>query len=293
MTCRDVRELADSFVDEALGPETTGEILWHLATCSVCRSELDGRRTLKRSLQTAFSRALDLQPPPDFDARLRTNLIRGSSPSQHQRTDHRRWLAVAAGIAIAVSLSAWGLRQGSTVPLDKMALDAIGDHWNCGLKNRAIRTPVPLEQAAQRFDSAYRVLLTVPADHVSTPYGPVSVLERHSCAFGTRRFGHVILDYHGKVVSLLLTQEDGDLSDGSVGGDGAAHVHGRSENGFTVVSVRRSAHTILLVSDLETQDLMRLSEAVSTPLAQKLAESGLVTFRLPEAYAHWKKCDGA
>src|SRR5262249_1702923 len=130
MTCRDVRELADSFVDDALGATTTGEILWHLARCSACRSELDQRRTVRRSLQTAFSRASDLQPSADFGARLRTNLIRTASPSQHQRTNHRRWLAVAASLAIAVGLSAWGLRQASTRPLDKMALDAIGDHWN-------------------------------------------------------------------------------------------------------------------------------------------------------------------
>jgi hypothetical protein len=90
-----------------------------------------------------------------------------------------------------------------------------------------------------------------------------------------------------------LTQEDGDLSDGPVAGDAAAHVHGRTDTGFTVVSVRGSAHRILLVSDLGTQDLVRLSEAVSKPLAQKLTESGLVTFRLPEAYAHRKECDGA
>jgi hypothetical protein len=293
VTCRDVRELADSFVDDALGATTTGEMLWHLSRCSACRSELDGRRTLRRSLQSAFSGASDLQASPDFGARLRTNLIRASSPSQHQRTNHRRWLAVAASMAIVVGLSAWALSYVSTKPLDQLALDAIGDHWNCGLKNRAIRAPVPLEQAAQRFDRAYRLLLTVPADHVSTPNGPVSVLERHSCAFGTRRFGHVILEYRGKVVSLLLTQEDGDLSDGSVGGDGAAHVHGRSDNGFTVVSVRRSAHMILLVSDLEAQDLVRLTEAVSKPLAQRLAESGLVTFRLREASDHRKECDGA
>jgi hypothetical protein len=244
-------------------------------------------------LKTAFGRAPDLEPPTDFAARLRMNLSRAAGSSKNQRTRHRRWLAVAASIAVAVGLSAWAFQYGSAAPLDKLALDAIGDHWNCGLKNRAIRTPIPLEEAAQRFDTAYRLLLTIPVDHVTTPDGFVRVLDRHSCAFETRRFGHVILEYHGRVVSLLLTREDGDRSDASMPREDAAQVHGRSATGLTVVSVRGSAHTILLVSDLEAQDLVRLSEAVSKPLAQKLAESDLVTFRLPQAYAHRKECDGA
>ena len=38
---------------------------------------------------------------------------------------------------------------------------------------------VPLEDAAQRFDSAYRVLLSAPPDDMSTPAAG-RVIERHS-----------------------------------------------------------------------------------------------------------------
>jgi hypothetical protein len=129
--------------------------------------------------------------------------------------------------------------------------------------------PVPLEEAAARFDSAYRRLIDAPPDDFVTPGGPARVVERHACAFGTRRFGHVILDYRGRVVSLLVTERDAEagapLSVGPM-----PHVHGSPENGLSVVSVRGTRHTILLVGDLQDHELVDLSTRVSVPLAQQL-----------------------
>ena len=43
MECRDVREMADSFVGEELLTETNHEILRHLETCPTCRADLATR----------------------------------------------------------------------------------------------------------------------------------------------------------------------------------------------------------------------------------------------------------
>ena len=159
----------------------------------------------------------------------------------------------------------------SAVPAEALARDAIGDHQNCALKYRLVRTPVPLEEAAQRFDSAYRLLLSAPPDDVPTPDGPARVTERHSCAYGARRFGHVIMEYHGRVVSLLMTTNDGGT--GNVGQDAIPHLIGRPMNGLSVVSVNGTHHAILLVSDLDSAELAQLSRAVSVPLARRLEVS--------------------
>src|SRR5262245_62090391 len=131
--------------------------------------------------------------------------------------------------------------------------------------------PVPLDEAAQRFDSAYRVLLDTPPDDISTPDGVARVTERHSCAFGARRFGHVIMEYRGRVVSLLMTANEGET--GNVGHDAIPHVIGRPMNGLSVVSVNGTRHAILLVSDLHSSELAQLSRAISVPLARRLEVS--------------------
>src|SRR4029450_6326549 len=74
MNCRDVREVADSFLCEELLTETNHEILRHLDTCPSCRAELDARRRLRGALRAAFDRAPDLQPAAGFADRLREQL---------------------------------------------------------------------------------------------------------------------------------------------------------------------------------------------------------------------------
>jgi hypothetical protein len=140
---------------------------------------------------------------------------------------------------------------------------------------------VPLEEAARRFDSAYRLLLSAPPDDISTPGGPARVVDRHSCAYDGRRFGHVVLQYRGRVVSLLMTANQ-EAAGAAEAADAIPHLIGRPMNGLSVVSVNGTHHAILLVSDLESMELTQLSRAVSVPLAQRL-EGRLIPDRSPLA----------
>ena len=130
---------------------------------------------------------------------------------------------------------------------------------------------MPLEEAAQRFDSAYRLLLSAPPDDISTPDGPVRVVERHSCAYGAHRFGHVILQYRGRVVSLLVTANDR-ATGAAESAEAIPHVIGRPMDGLSVVSVNGSRHAVMLVSDLENNELTQLAGIVSLPLVQRLGD---------------------
>lgn len=272
MNCRDVRDVADSFLCEELLTETNHEILRHLDTCPSCRTEIDARRRLRGAVRTAFNRAPHLQPGEDFANRLRDRLRQAPVHGHRSWTFSGRWLALAAGLVLAAAMTAAVLLNRSPAPADALARDAIGDHRNCALTYRLVSAPVPLEEAAQRFDRAYRVLLSAPPDVISTPDGPARVIERHSCAYGAHRFGHVILQYRGRVVSLLVTANERATAAGE-SAEAIPHVIGRPLDGLSVVSVNGSRHAVMLVSDLENHALTQLAGIVSRPLVQRLGEA--------------------
>src|SRR5438128_11295565 len=74
MNCRDVRELADSFLAEELLTETNHEILRHVETCPVCRADLAARRGLREGVRRAFEHASGVNPRPAFRTHLRMRL---------------------------------------------------------------------------------------------------------------------------------------------------------------------------------------------------------------------------
>jgi len=271
MNCRDVRVIADSFLCEELLTETNHEILRHLETCPSCRTEIDARRRLRTALRDAFSRASELRSSAEFQNRLRARLRHASVRGTGLRSLSWRWFALAAGLVLAVGVTGIVLMKQPVDPTEVLARDAVGDHQNCALQYRLVRMPVPLEEAAQQFDSAYRLLVSAPPDDIPTPEGPARVTERHSCAYGAHRFGHVIMQYRGRVVSLLMAATG---VAGDAGQDAIPHLIGRPMNGLSVVAVNGTDHAILLVGDLDRTALAQLSRAVSVPLARRLGMSG-------------------
>ena len=148
-------------------------------------------------------------------------------------------------------------------------LAAAGDHRNCALKFRLSDRPIPLEEAAARFDPAYGVFETVPAREVATASGTARVLERHACIYAGLRFAHVVLRYHGVVVSLVATRAPAE-SPGKRLAAAPALVESRVD-GIGVVTFQASGHIVCIVGDLPAADLASLAGALSGEIAQQLA----------------------
>ena len=88
--------------------------------------------------------------------------------------------------------------------------------------------------------------------------------------YGGRRFAHVVLEYRGTHVSLLVTPRD-DGARVTVPDEARPTLNEGRVNSMSVVSVQASQYMIFFVGDLAQTDLARLADAVAGPLSRQLA----------------------
>ena len=265
MQCRDVRELADSFLSEQLLVETNHELLRHLETCPDCRVDIAGRRAMRDSLRAAFARAEDLRPRPEFTAELLATL-RPSQPEKEKekaieisrRSVLQSWWALAAGLALAAGGGLFVRHSSARSRLATLARDAAGDHQNCAVKFNLAERPIGLEDAGRRYGAPYAALATFEPPAVD---GSLEMLERHSCVYQGRRFGHVVFRYRGALTSLLVTD----------GAPPATPELEPNDSGPAVASLPAGRFLAFIVADLDRRSVLRLAQTLAEPLSQHLA----------------------
>jgi Protein of unknown function (DUF3379)/Putative zinc-finger len=258
MDCREVRQLAEAFVSEQLLVETTHAVIAHLDHCAPCRAEIAGLRRLRAAARSAFANAPGLAPRPEFlDAlttRMRTEASRPSS------SRWRVWLVTAASVLIVAGLGV-GWRGWSLANMSALLHAAVGDHRYCALDFKLTERPITLEEAARRFGEVNRRLQEVQPSTSMLSGGPLRVLERHSCVFEGRRFAHIVLQYRGQAVSVLVTDEQSPMS-----------VRARlpATDGFHAAAFRESGYVTFVVSALTDDEVQEVTAAMSGPLTLAL-----------------------
>jgi len=255
--CRDVRDLGDAFFSDQLLVETTNDIVFHLEACPSCRAEFAARRALRTTLQSAFDRSTDLAPRPEFVEALSAGLRPGSPRTMSRRAWLESWWPVAAGLA---ALAGGGLFARGALRRSRLAVlaqHAAGDHQNCALKFNLAERPISLEEAAQRYGILYASLATVDPPG-GLPRGSADVVDRHSCVYEGRRFGHVVFRYDGHVVSLLLTVAAESL--------GTAPEMLLSDGPLHVASFAAGDHIVFVVSDLDERETLQFARALAEPV---------------------------
>jgi anti-sigma factor RsiW len=259
MECRDVRELADSFLSEQLLVETTHEILQHLARCPSCRSEIESRRRLRTAVRGAFERAPDLRASPEFLASIGQRV----REQEGRRRPWRTWgaiLSIAASLLLAFGLVFAGHEWLGASRFAALARAAAGDHQNCAIRFALKERPISLEEAAQRFDPAYLSLIAVVPSPARLSHGELTVLERHACVFDGRRFAHIVLRYRGNVVSVLVTPARLASVPQELRSVGDTHV----------ASLRVGRFAAFIVSPSSDEETREIAAAVAGPLTQAL-----------------------
>jgi hypothetical protein len=285
MSCREFRELLDSYVTEELLVETNHEMIRHLEGCSACRAELDDRRRLRARLKAAFTDSADLQMRPEFVATLAIRLRGEAPPPASARRRLSSWWLLAAGVALVAAIGGSGeLRRAVVARLTpgqlnsitqavwQLARAAAGDHRDCALHFRLAEKPIPLEEAARRYDPAYHGLReAVRGTHADRGDVPIDIAEDHSCVFEGRRFAHIVLRYRGQLVSVLVTARD-DRARGTQRGSSTpeiASLHG--VEGFEAATFSAPRHVVFVVSALDAQDTVAIARTIADSMYQHLA----------------------
>jgi anti-sigma factor RsiW len=265
VTCRETRELADPFLSDQLLVETTHEIVRHLETCPACRDEFAARRTLRGKLQAAFASSRDLAPRPDFAAELTAKLRPATAaPQMTRRAWLESWWAAAAALLALLGGGLFARDAMKRSRLATLAANAAGDHQNCAIRFNLRERPISLEEAARRYDRAFASLATLEAP-TDLPGGALGVLDRHSCVFDDRRFGHVVFRYENHLVSLLVTNGSG--------GSGSTPALITNQTGYRVASFDAGTHTVFVVSDLADRDVLAVARALIAPVTRGLTQS--------------------
>ena len=265
--CRDVREAADAFVAGELSAESSRAVMRHLESCPTCRADVDARRRLREQLRVAFLADRTLAPRSEWAAELAGRLQ--SSPVPSQPTAVGGWwsggLALAATLLLGASVAIYfGTGWRGAAALAELARMAAGDHRNCAITFALAERPIPLADAAARYDAAYGAFERTPADSFSARGGRVEVVDRHSCVYNGRRFAHVVMRYQGQVVSLLVTTEPAGLLNRLPGSSGADLDAPLASIGDDVVRTGRAGgHAVFFVGDAGSQAVRDVAAAVS------------------------------
>lgn len=306
MQCREFREIADSYLSNELMVETNHGVISHLEQCAECRQELKARRELRGKLRGAFIKSPENQLRPEFAAHLSTELHDYSLGKRRaQLVSARGWqssmtrkqttvLALAACLLLAMGLGLVIVRKrlvepkapseiavskpkandspevNTGIPVSivktELAKSAVGDHRDCAIKFRLAEKPIDLEGAGQKYDPVYINLTKAVLSQQGSAPLDAQFVEAHSCVFEGRRFAHIVLKYHGQVVSFLVTdiEPNKGVQPESVRRSADSQVITCSQfDGYKVSCFETARHAVFIVSDLSEGDNLGLARALA------------------------------
>jgi len=296
--CRDFREIADSYLSDELLVETNHDVIKHLESCADCRRELAARRELRSKLRDGFQRAPELQMSNEFAGSLKAQLRDAALHRSHFSAGSRAaFIAIAASLVIAAALGfrvvyqRWHSqnppyftsdgnrdekidreRNAGDGDLGRAALteSVIGDHRDCALSHRLEEKPIDLDEAGRKYDRAYINLVSAVVSEGTLPAG-VELVEGHSCIFKGQRFGHVILKYHGQLVSVLVTNIEAQDQGASTR---AGELFGSAQSdGYHLAHFETERHAVYVVSSLSDSENLAIARAIAPSVSRHIRDA--------------------
>lgn len=277
MLCRDFREIADSYLSDELLVETNHDVIRHLEACADCRRELTARRELRSKLREAFQHAPNLQPADEFAGRLKAQLQHVALTRSRFSVVRAAYVALAASVVIAAAIGFRALYQRWDSQNDNadfvsaaLSESAIGDHRDCALNHRLAERPIDLDEAGRNYDPVYIDLVRAVTSGGTLPAG-VQLVDKHSCVFKGRRFGHVILKYQGELVSVLVTRID--AQDRNTAAAAAEAITTAESEGYRLAYFETGQHAVYVISDLSEVENRSIAQAIAPAVSKHIRDA--------------------
>ncbi len=295
MNCKDFREIADSYLSNELLVETNHEVLRHLENCPDCRRELASRRNLREKLREAVKHAPQSRINPAFVFKLKEGLRKNAFRKEKTWGFIGAKAVLAGAVAVLVLYFAVGLiwrksapeianvkpdNTSITLPRETFNIqqadfievrkDAIDDHKNCALAHKLKERPISLDEAAKTYGAANKDFDITVIKALHEVFGDkVKLIKAHNCIINGRRFAHVVVEFQGKIVSVLMTKrENGDEKNDSDA------ISCQSADGLQIACFESKKYGIFVVSDLPEADNLFIARTISPSLKKHINESG-------------------
>ena len=151
----------------------------------------------------------------------------------------------------------------------------LGDHLHCAYFRKFPNVPPTAEELVAKIAPQYAPLL--PAIREQGPAGH-QILLAHQCVFQDRSFIHVVLEDHGKLLSLVITgrqpgESFGEGSVGSVGNSAGATICQAAAKQFAIAGFEAGDYLAFVVFDHSGQDNLQWATNLAAPVRRILAGS--------------------
>jgi len=133
MNCDETRALVTAYVDAELDVAHSREVEWHIQTCPACARLVENQQRLRSSIQAS---GLRFDPPSSFDRRLDAALRTAAKNPERARTARWPWVAIAAGIILALVLASKLGNPGKPVADSLLAQELVDSHVRSLLPGR-------------------------------------------------------------------------------------------------------------------------------------------------------------
>ncbi|HLG99554.1 MAG TPA: anti-sigma factor [Bryobacteraceae bacterium] len=127
MTCKDARALLTAYVDSELDVANSIQIQAHLEDCAACARIVDNQQRVRSAIQSS---SLTHEPPDEFQQRIRRG-VRAESGAARGRSRPAAawpWIAIAAGVLLAIFVTGKVAFGPSGPPSDLVAQEIVDSH---------------------------------------------------------------------------------------------------------------------------------------------------------------------